>query len=50
MTQPSTRVEDSVRRKKMFLVKITNIKFHENLPVGNLVTPHGKRNESIDPI
>jgi hypothetical protein len=35
--------------KTIFFVKITSTKFHKNLPVGNLVTPHGKRNESISP-
>ena len=38
--------EVSVKKKNIF-VKITNIQFHENLSVGNLVTPHGKRNGTI---
>jgi hypothetical protein len=43
--------EDSVRKKKItVLVKISAIKFHENLYVGNLVTLHVKRNKSIDPL
>jgi hypothetical protein len=41
--------EDSVRRERERKVKTTNIKFHENLSVGNLVIPHRKRNESICP-
>jgi hypothetical protein len=36
-------LQKSVKKNKIF-VKINNIKFHKNLPVGNLVTPHGKRN------
>jgi hypothetical protein len=36
-------LEKSVKKNNIF-VKINNIKFHKNLPVGNLVTPHGKRN------
>jgi len=39
--------EVSVRKKNNIFVKINNIKFHENLSVGNLVTAHGKRNEII---
>jgi hypothetical protein len=35
--------ENSVR-KKIFLVKVTNINIHENLSVGNFVTPYAKRN------
>jgi hypothetical protein len=31
--------EVSVRKKKNTFVKITNIKFHENVSVENLVTP-----------
>jgi hypothetical protein len=35
--------EDSVKKKKKsILVKMTNIKFHYNLSVGKLDTPHGK--------
>jgi len=41
--------EDSVRKKNNIFVKITNIKFHENLSVGNTVTPYGKRNDFISP-
>jgi hypothetical protein len=41
--------KDSVRKKITFLIKITNKKFHENLSVGNLFNPHGKRNELISP-
>jgi hypothetical protein len=37
------------REKKELFVKITNTKFHENLSVGNLVTPHRNSNESISP-
>jgi len=36
--------EVSVRNKN---VKINNIKFHENLSVGDVVTAHGERNETI---
>jgi hypothetical protein len=36
-------LENSVKKNNIF-VKINNIKFHKILPVGNLVTPHGKRN------
>jgi len=39
--------EVSVRKKSNIFVKINNIKFHENLSVGDVVTAHGERNETI---
>ena len=39
--------EVSVRKKNNIFVKINNIKFHENLSVGDVVTAHGERNETI---
>ena len=38
--------EVSVRKKNIF-VNINNIKFHENVSVGNLVMAHGERNRTI---
>jgi hypothetical protein len=41
-------LQNSVKKNNIF-VSVKNIKFQETLSVGNLVTPHGKRIESISP-
>jgi hypothetical protein len=36
--------EESAKKINNIFVKMTNIKFHENLSVGNLITPTWKEN------
>jgi hypothetical protein len=42
-------LENSVKKNNNIFVKINYIKVQQNLSVGNLVTPHRKRNESNSP-